>query len=163
MVEAPFCVRFEGCCCWSIFEIESVYFYRRAVQGAPNTSISLPMRSLGFALLPHDLSAVTFLHLTAIYFVSVWVCELRVGTSSGEDLWRRNMGDHQVSMLLQYPRFFGGNPRELVLTLYFILLYSLLTRKQAEVDMDGHFLLREIYEDEVTYNLIGAAVNLLSK
>ncbi|XP_052130903.1 guanylate cyclase soluble subunit beta-1 [Frankliniella occidentalis] len=34
-------------------------------------------------------------------------------------------------------------------------------KKAAEVNMDGQFLLREIYEDEVTYNLIGAAVSLL--
>lgn len=34
-------------------------------------------------------------------------------------------------------------------------------KKEAEVTMEGHFLLRETYEDEVTYNLIGAAVELL--
>lgn len=29
--------------------------------------------------------------------------------------------------------------------------------------MDGQFLVRQIYEDELTYNLIGAAVDVLSK
>lgn len=28
--------------------------------------------------------------------------------------------------------------------------------------MEGQFLVRQIYEDEITYNLIGAAVELLS-
>lgn len=27
--------------------------------------------------------------------------------------------------------------------------------------MEGQFLVRQIYEDEITYNLIGAAVDLL--
>lgn len=29
--------------------------------------------------------------------------------------------------------------------------------------MEGQFLVRQIYEDEITYNLIGAAVEILSK
>lgn len=29
--------------------------------------------------------------------------------------------------------------------------------------MDGQFLVRQIYEDEITYNLIAAAVDLLRK
>lgn len=29
--------------------------------------------------------------------------------------------------------------------------------------MDGQFLIRQIYDDEITYNLIGAAVEILSK
>lgn len=29
--------------------------------------------------------------------------------------------------------------------------------------MDGQFLVRQIYDDEITYNLINAAVKLLSK
>lgn len=29
--------------------------------------------------------------------------------------------------------------------------------------MDGQFLVRQIYDDEVTYNLIGAAVGILSE
>jgi hypothetical protein len=29
--------------------------------------------------------------------------------------------------------------------------------------MEGQFLVRQIYDDELTYNLIGAAVELLSK
>ena len=39
--------------------------------------------------------------------------------------------------------------------------YSL--RKDADVTIEGQFLVRQIYEDAVTYNLIGAAVNLLRK
>ncbi|CAH0386757.1 unnamed protein product, partial [Bemisia tabaci] len=34
-------------------------------------------------------------------------------------------------------------------------------KKQAEVVMEGQFLVRQIYEDEITYNLIGAAVEIL--
>ncbi|XP_034250130.1 guanylate cyclase soluble subunit beta-1 [Thrips palmi] len=34
-------------------------------------------------------------------------------------------------------------------------------KKAAEVNMDGQFLVRQIYDDEVTYNLIGAAVGIL--
>lgn len=29
--------------------------------------------------------------------------------------------------------------------------------------MEGQFLVRQIYDDEITYNLIGAAVEILSK
>lgn len=29
--------------------------------------------------------------------------------------------------------------------------------------MEGQFLIRQIYDDEITYNLIGAAVEILSK
>lgn len=29
--------------------------------------------------------------------------------------------------------------------------------------MDGQFLVRQLYEDEITYNLVGAAVELLRK
>lgn len=36
-------------------------------------------------------------------------------------------------------------------------------RKEAELQMDGQFLVRQIYDDELTYNLISAAVNLLRK
>jgi len=35
-------------------------------------------------------------------------------------------------------------------------------RKDAAVNMEGQFLVRQIYEDEITYNLISAAVNKLS-
>lgn len=38
----------------------------------------------------------------------------------------------------------------------------LFCRKKAEVNMEGQFLVRQIYEDEITYNLIGAAVEILS-
>jgi len=36
-------------------------------------------------------------------------------------------------------------------------------RKEAEVTMEGHFLVRQIYDDEVTYNIVGAAERVLSK
>ena len=36
-------------------------------------------------------------------------------------------------------------------------------RKEAEVNMEGHFLVRQIYEDDVTYNIVGAAERVLSK
>ena len=28
--------------------------------------------------------------------------------------------------------------------------------------MDGHFLIRQIYDDEITYNIVGAAARILS-
>ncbi|XP_017775635.1 PREDICTED: guanylate cyclase soluble subunit beta-1-like [Nicrophorus vespilloides] len=34
-------------------------------------------------------------------------------------------------------------------------------KKHADVQMDGQFLVRQIYEDELTYNLVGAAVEVL--
>ncbi|XP_065159270.1 guanylate cyclase soluble subunit beta-1 [Atheta coriaria] len=34
-------------------------------------------------------------------------------------------------------------------------------KKNAELQMEGQFLVRQIYEDELTYNLIGAAVEVL--
>ncbi|GLV36126.1 Guanylyl cyclase beta-subunit at 100B [Carabus blaptoides fortunei] len=34
-------------------------------------------------------------------------------------------------------------------------------KKSADVNMEGQFLVRQIYEDEITYNLIAAAVELL--
>jgi hypothetical protein len=37
------------------------------------------------------------------------------------------------------------------------------SRKDAEVSMEGQFLVRQIYEDEITYNLIQAAVKVLRK
>lgn len=42
-------------------------------------------------------------------------------------------------------------------------LFSFLFRKKAELIMEGQFLIRQIYDDEITYNLIGAAVEILSK
>lgn len=36
-------------------------------------------------------------------------------------------------------------------------------RKKAMVSMEGQFLVRQIYDDEITYNLIGAAVEILSE
>lgn len=36
-------------------------------------------------------------------------------------------------------------------------------RKKADLNMEGQFLIRQIYDDEITYNLIGAAVEILSK
>lgn len=44
---------------------------------------------------------------------------------------------------------------------YFVIYF--LCRKKAEVAMEGQFLVRQIYDDEITYNLIGAAVEILSK
>lgn len=50
-----------------------------------------------------------------------------------------------------------------------LLFWQILTRrvkrnrKEAEVNMEGHFLVRQIYDDEVTYNIVGAAERVLSK
>ena len=38
-----------------------------------------------------------------------------------------------------------------------------MRRKEAEVNMEGHFLVRQIYDDDVTYNIVGAAERVLSK
>lgn len=50
---------------------------------------------------------------------------------------------------------------------YFLCCYLFIClfvcRKKAEVAMEGQFLVRQIYDDEITYNLIGAAVEILSK
>ncbi|XP_075234533.1 guanylate cyclase soluble subunit beta-1-like [Lycorma delicatula] len=35
-------------------------------------------------------------------------------------------------------------------------------KKDADVAMEGQFLVRQIYEDEITYNLVAAAVNVLN-
>lgn len=43
------------------------------------------------------------------------------------------------------------------------MIVSLTYRKEAEVNMEGHFLVRQIYDDEVTYNIVGAAERVLSK
>lgn len=40
---------------------------------------------------------------------------------------------------------------------------SFRSRKKADLSMEGQFLIRQIYDDEITYNLIGAAVEILSK
>lgn len=40
---------------------------------------------------------------------------------------------------------------------------DLCRRKDAQVNMEGQFLVRQIYDDEVTYNIIGAAVKRLSE
>lgn len=50
----------------------------------------------------------------------------------------------------------------LIIDYNFCLLYF-FCRKKAEVTMEGQFLVRQIYDDEITYNLIGAAVEILSK
>ena len=34
-------------------------------------------------------------------------------------------------------------------------------RKDAAVNMDGQFLVRQIYDDEITYNIVAAAANRL--
>lgn len=52
--------------------------------------------------------------------------------------------------------------RQYVLCLITCFLYF-YSRKKAEVAMEGQFLVRQIYDDEITYNLIGAAVEILSK
>ena len=36
-------------------------------------------------------------------------------------------------------------------------------RKEADVTMEGHFLIRQIYDDEITYNIVGVAARILSQ
>lgn len=46
---------------------------------------------------------------------------------------------------------------------FFRLFYLSNNRKKAGLNMDGQFLIRQIYDDEITYNLITAAVEILSE
>lgn len=45
----------------------------------------------------------------------------------------------------------------------FISFFFSRCRKKADLTMEGQFLIRQIYDDEITYNLIGAAVEILSE
>jgi len=36
-------------------------------------------------------------------------------------------------------------------------------RKEAEVDIEGHFMIRVIYNDDATYSLVKTACKVLSK
>jgi hypothetical protein len=38
-----------------------------------------------------------------------------------------------------------------------------LYRRKVELDIEGHFLLRIVYEDDMTYSLVGAASEVLGK
>nr|XP_029707897.1 guanylate cyclase soluble subunit beta-1-like isoform X2 [Aedes albopictus] len=51
-----------------------------------------------------------------------------------------------------------------VITVYLFeyAYFSFFRRKQAQVNMEGQFLVRQIYEDDITYNLIEAAVDILN-
>lgn len=44
----------------------------------------------------------------------------------------------------------------------FTFTFAFTFRKEAEVEMEGSFLVRLIYDDEITYNLIEAAEKVLS-
>lgn len=46
---------------------------------------------------------------------------------------------------------------------YFFSHVILHYRKKADVNMEGQFLVRQIYDDQITYNLVTAAVEILSK
>ena len=39
----------------------------------------------------------------------------------------------------------------------------MIRRKEAALSMEGQFLVWQIYEDELTYNIVGAAAKILSK
>lgn len=47
-------------------------------------------------------------------------------------------------------------------TYTFTYTFTFTFRKEAEVEMEGSFLVRLIYDDEITYNLIEAAEKVLS-
>jgi hypothetical protein len=38
-----------------------------------------------------------------------------------------------------------------------------MSRKEAGVELEGHFMIRVIYNDDATYALVGAASKVLSK
>lgn len=46
---------------------------------------------------------------------------------------------------------------------HLVIISLSVSRKEAEVNMEGHFLVRQIYDDDVTYNIVGAAEKVLSK
>jgi hypothetical protein len=46
---------------------------------------------------------------------------------------------------------------------FFIFSFFLLNRAEAEIDVDGRFLARVVYEDSVSYDLVGAASKVLGK
>lgn len=69
-----------------------------------------------------------------------------------------------------WAKMLGVQSREIRLPSTVIIVYlfeyayfSFFRRKQAQVNMEGQFLVRQIYEDDITYNLIEAAVDILSK
>lgn len=71
--------------------------------------------------------------------------------------------------------FMHSNSKQINLDSFCILIYGdwllliffsflfLYCRKKADLTMEGQFLIRQIYDDEITYNLIGAAVEILSE
>lgn len=44
-----------------------------------------------------------------------------------------------------------------------LITISLFSRKKADLNIEGQFLIRQIYDDEITYNVISAAVEILSE
>lgn len=108
---------------------------------------------------------------------SVRVRELRSGAPRVENVRRRNMGENQVSVHRKQTDF-GINDRHLPLN-YSITRRAILRRvrhkrrllilswfccrKTADVTMDGQFLVRQIYDDEITYNLVASAAEILSE
>lgn len=44
-----------------------------------------------------------------------------------------------------------------------LLYYHFFSRREAQVDVEGQFLVRIIYEDAKTYDLVAAASKVLSK
>lgn len=68
----------------------------------------------------------------------------------------RRAGDRETERLncVQFPY-----------VIWVLLIFSFFShcRKKADLSMEGQFLIRQIYDDEITYNLIGAAVEILSK
>lgn len=89
------------------------------------------------------------------------------------------MGNHKVSSTIKFQNFSSGILSQLFKTLIqfrlyiiksfqtfgnFVIYQSLFSfRKNAELQMEGQFLVRQIYDDELTYNLISAAVEVLSE
>ena len=46
---------------------------------------------------------------------------------------------------------------------YYFVLYIFSKRKEAGVEIEGHFMIRVIYNDDDTYALVTAASKILSK
>lgn len=85
---------------------------------------------------------------------TVRIRELCSGAAGVENFWRRDVGKNQVST--ETIIFDARNRRRM-------LFLSSRRRKDAEVTMDGQFLVRQIYDDEITYNLVSSAAQILSE
>lgn len=46
---------------------------------------------------------------------------------------------------------------------HFSYLVIIVFRREADIEMEGSFLVRLVYDDDITYNIVEAAERVLSK